>query len=110
MLQEPYTGRNEENMPEALFALLCVSNGIGETMLHPKTGKEMMINWIVYPYEMIVEWTAFFTTNYGLKGVVFADDGAGEPYIIKPDGIITCFNGIDNEETKIADTLFNYFK
>lgn len=110
MLHDPYKGRNEENIPEKLYALLCISNGIGETMLHPKTGKEMKITWIVYPYEMIVEWTAFFAANYGIEGVVFADDGAGDPYIIKSDGTITCFNGIDNEESKIADTLFEFLK
>ena len=110
MLHDPYKGRNEGNIPEELYALLCISNGLGETMLHPKTGEEMMIAWIVYPYEMIVEQTAFFNANYGIKGVVFADDGAGDPYIIKPDGEITCFNGIDNEETRISDALSTFFK
>ena len=110
LLHAPYRGSDEDNVPEALYTLLRFSNGIGETMRHPGTGEEMMIAWIVYPYEMIAEETRFFATNYGIKGVVFADDGTGDPYLIKPDGTITHFHCMDNEEIKITDTLFEYFK
>lgn len=110
ILHDPYRDSNKDNIPEALYELLCISNGIGETMRHPGTGEEMMIAWIVYPHEMIAAETRFFVANYGIKGIVFADDGAGDPYLIKPDGTITHFNCIDNQEIKIADTLFDYFR
>lgn len=110
ILHAPYTGSNEDNIPEVLYALLRISNGIGETMRNPGTGEEMMIAWIVYPYEIIAAETRFFAATYGLKGVVFANDGAGNPYLIKPDGTITQFNCIDNQETRIANTLFDYFE
>lgn len=59
--------------------------------------------------EMILEWTSFYTTNYGLKGIIFSDDGADCVYCIKPDGAITCFNSIDKDEIQIADTLWDFF-
>lgn len=110
LLHTPYQGERDKTIPEELYAVLSISNGISETMNLPDTEERIIIGWILYPYEMIQEWTAFYTENYGIKGTVFSDDGAGCPYIIKPDGAITCFNGIDNEEFEIADTLLDFFQ
>lgn len=43
-----------------------------------------------------------------IKGDRFSDDGGDCVYCIKPDGAITCFNSMDNDETQIADTLWDF--
>ncbi len=71
--------------------------------------RKVETGWIIYSHEMILEWTDFYTANYDIKGIVFSDDGADCVYCIKPDGTITCFSSMDNEEIQIADTLWNFF-
>lgn len=110
LLHAPYQGQKDVCMPEELYSILCISNGISETMYLPHTEEKTTIGWILYPYEMIQQWTAFYAVQYSIQGTVFSDDGAGCPYILKGDGSITCFNGIDNEESKIADTLSDFFQ
>ena len=43
-LQEPLNC--VDNLPKELIAILGHSNGIMETMIHPKTGEMMEIGWI----------------------------------------------------------------
>ena len=70
----------------------------------------MPIMWILYSYdEMMIE-SSFYQENYGIEGFVFADNGAGEPYVLKPDGTITCYNAIDDEEIQVADSLSDFYK
>ena len=95
MLRPPYAGAHDGNIPETLHSMLCHANGIMETMTIPGT--------------MIVEWTAFHTSHYGIEGVVFADDGTGDPYILKPDGSVTCYHVIVSEEDVVANTLCDFF-
>ncbi len=109
LLHSAYTGPKNKMIPEVIYSILSVSNGITETMLLPDTGKKAEISWIIYSHDMILEWTEFYTENYHIKGTVFSDDGADSLFIIKSDGMITCFNCIDNEETKVADTLLDFF-
>ncbi len=110
LLHAPYTGKKDEHIPEELYSILCMSNGISETMCLGNHKEPILIGWIVYPHDMILEQTTFYTENYGIKGTIFSDDGAGCPYIIKRDGAITSFNGIDDAEYKIADTLSDFFQ
>lgn len=109
LLYAPYKRGKNENIPEELYAILGISNGISETMYLPDTEEKIIIGWILYPYDEIQKWTAFYAENYGITGTVFSDDGAGCPYIIKTDGSITCFRGIEDEEYKVADTLLDFF-
>ena len=110
LLHAPYKGKKDGNIPEELYSILCISNGILETMCLSDTEEPIVIGWIVYPHDMILEQTAFYTENYGIKGTIFSDDGAGCPYIIKNDRSITSFIGIVDEEYKIADTLSDFFQ
>ena len=110
LLHAPYKGKRDSGIPEELYSILYVSDGISETMCLPNTNEKIEIGWIVYSHEMILEWTAFYAMNYGIKGIVFSDNGADCVYCIKPNGTITCFSGIDGEETQIADTLWNFFQ
>lgn len=110
LLHAPYQGDGMENIPGDLETILRVSNGIQETMPNPKTGEKMPITWILYPYDQILEESHFYKMEYGIEGVVFTSDGAGNPYLQKPDGKIVCFHVIDNEETEIADSLSDFYK
>ena len=75
------------NLPESLKEILLSSNGVLETMPHPKTGEMMDIGWIVYSYDVICRATAYYKKEYGLSGTVFSDDGAGNPYYIFQDKV-----------------------
>lgn len=78
-------------------------------MANPKTGEIMPIGWIVYPYEMIRSDTAFYRAEYKIDGIVFSDDGAGNPFILKLNGAVVCFNAIDGEEVKAANSLSEFW-
>ena len=97
------------SVPDVLKSVLAKSDGILETMLVPKTGKRITIGWIIYPYEMIQKETAFFKEEYGIDGIVFSDDGAGNPFYIH-DNKIFQFNPIDNESELIAGSLEEFYK
>jgi len=109
MLHSPYAGDWGEDFPKEIRSILQVSNGIEETVLHPKTGEQIPVMWILYPYEEIERESAFYQREYGLEGLIFADDGAGNPYVLKPDGTITCYCAMDNEEIKTADSLADFY-
>lgn len=110
MLKAPYEDEKDKNIAEELYSILCISNGILETMCLSNRDENIVIGWILYSHEMMMEWTAFYTANYGIKGTVFSDDGAGSPFIMNLDGTITCFNAIDNESIKMAETLLDFFQ
>ena len=109
LLQPPYLGEGEE-IPEELLLILRISNGIEETMIHPKSGEKIVIGWVIYPYEIIVSDTRFYRKEYQMDGTVFSTDGAGNPYLLKPDGTVSCLDGIDGIETKISNSLANFYK
>ena len=106
-LQEP--NLSDMQIPKELHDILTKSDGIMETMIVPKTGEKVSIGWIIYPYERILEETAFFNDEYGIEGTVFSDDGAGNPYYIL-DNKIYQFNPIDNESELKADSLEDFYK
>ena len=92
-------------LPAELLRILEQSNGIEESMVLPDTGKLEPISWIVYSYEMILEESRYFQETYLLEGVVFSDDGAGNPYYMKENGKVYYFEAIDAEETLVAESL-----
>ncbi len=106
-LQEP-VDCDSYDLPKELKALLSQTNGIQETMIHPKTGEEMVIGWIVYSLDEIKKETQFYKEEYGINGVVFSGDGAGNPYYIL-DGKIYEFDPIDNESILKADSLEEFY-
>ena len=107
-LQEP-VDCDSYDLPKELKALLSQTNGIQETMIHPKTGEEMVIGWVVYSLDEIKKETQFYRKEYGINGVVFSSDGAGNPYYIL-DGKIYEFDPIDNESILKADSLEEFYK
>ena len=48
LLHPPYLGENTEEIPEELLSILRISNGISETIVHPKSGEKIVIEWIIY--------------------------------------------------------------
>jgi len=110
LFQPPFQKEISEDIPQEIRSILCISNGIQETMTSPQTNQPIVIGWIVYPYDMMISDTAFYRSEYKIEGVVFATDGAGNTFIVKPNGTIMCFNGIENEETKLANSLSDFFE
>lgn len=98
----------DNSIPELLREILQKTNGIQETMIHPKTGEKMEIGWIVYSYDEIIYATNYYKKEYGLSGTVFSDDGAGNPYYIYDDKIYE-YNPIDNESYLKAESLDDFF-
>ncbi len=102
-------GSDLSGLPDVLKEILKKSDGIKESMVHPKTGEMMTIGWIIYSYEMIQKMTAYYKDEYGIEGTVFSDDGAGNPYYIL-DGKIYQFEPIDNESEQVAESLEEFYK
>ena len=107
-MQEP-VDCDSYDLPEEIKALLSQTNGIQETMILPKTGEEIVIGWIVYSLDEILRETQYYREEYGINGVVFSGDGAGNPFYIS-DGKIYEFDPIDNESTHKADSLEEFYK
>ena len=107
-LQEPFNC-DDDTLPETLTEILSHSNGIKETMIRPKTGEMMDIGWIIYSYDEIKKWSSYYRDEYGLSGVVFSDDGAGNPFYYS-DGKIYEYDPIDNESELSADSLEEFFQ
>ena len=85
-----------DNFPKELMAILGHSNGIMETMIHPKTKSS-------------TDMFSYYQNEYGLSGVVFSDDGAGNPFYLF-DGKVYEYDPIDNESELIADSLEEFFR
>lgn len=110
ILQPPCQREMSEDIPQEIRSILCISNGIQETIAVAQTDQPVVIGWIIEPYDMMMSDTAFYRSVYKIDGVAFATDGAGNPFIIKPNGTIICFNGIENDETEVADSLSDFFE
>ena len=106
-LQEPLVGDNID-LPEELINVLLKSNGIKETMSVAQQSEPIEIGWIIYPYDEIVKETEFYREEYGLNGIVFASDGAGNPYYLV-DGKVYEFNPIDDESELKSDSFEDFF-
>jgi len=118
LLSEVYEGRiktyeplllEKTNLPDELISILAKSNGIMETMLLPGKTEPMNVGWIIYSYDEICEQTEFYKKQYGIKGTVFSDNGAGDPYFYL-DGKVYEFNAIYNESELIAESLHQFFE
>ena len=107
-LYSPYDC-SDSKLPMQLIEILDKTNGIMETMIHPKTGEQMEIGWIIYPYDEIMKSTSFYKEEYGLNGIVFSDDGAGNPFYLLDEKVYE-FDPIDNESYFRADSIVNFFK
>lgn len=108
-LCQPLNDEKYDFLPADLLNILKVSNGIMETMVHPGTGELLNIGWIIYPIEKILESSEYYQKEYAVDGVVFSDDGAGNPLYIKRDGKVYLLNVIGREEDCIADSLRDLF-
>ena len=98
----------DNSIPESLREILLETNGIQETMIHPKTGEPMEIGWIIYSYDEMINATNYYRNEYGLSGTVFSDDGAGNPYYILDDMVYE-YDPIDNESNLMAETIIEFF-
>ncbi|MBQ2405105.1 MAG: SMI1/KNR4 family protein [Lachnospiraceae bacterium] len=101
-----------KNVPDDLGAelgeILAQSNGIQEVFFNPETGDTEVLGWIIYSLEKIQEETAFYKENYNIQGIVFSDDGAGNPFYIVEDKIYK-YNAIDDESELCANSLEEFY-
>ncbi len=113
-LRSPLNKRQYEKarkmLPVELLEILKISNGINETMPNPNTGNNMVIDRIIYSLAEIESQTNCYLGEYGNKGVVFAGNGAGGFFILKPNGKIFLYEYFDLDEEYYADNLTDYFK
>ena len=108
-LRAPYRGARSEDIPEELYSILEISDGISETAQNPCTGEKMTVAWILYPHAQILEESRFFKNEYGVDGTAFTDDGAGNPYLLKAGGTVVFFDAIDGEEIHKAASLYEFY-
>lgn len=96
-------------LPNELFEILKISNGINEVMINPNTKKVEVIDRIIYSWAEMKRQTACYLSEYGNEGVVFAGNGAGGFFVLKPDGRVFLYEYYDLGEEFYADGLWEYF-
>lgn len=97
-------------LPEELLKIMKISNGIEETMINTNTGRIEVIGSIIYSYDDIKKWTTFYYAEYGYEGIVFAGDGVGGEFFIKPNGQIYYYEYMGEDGELFADSLSDFFK
>ncbi len=100
----------KKQLPAELCEILKISNGINEVMINPKTNKVMVIDRIIYSFSEIKNETEHYKYEMGGEGFVFADNGAGDFYVLKPDGHITIYEYFELSESYAADSLYDFYK
>ncbi len=96
-------------LPDDLFEVLKISNGINEVMINPNTNKVEVMGRIIYSLAEMKTQTDCYLGEYGSEGVVFAGNGAGGFFVLKPDGRVFLYKYYDLGEEFFADSLWEYF-
>lgn len=99
----------KKKLPKELCDILKVSNGIDEIMTNPNTNKKIVINHIIYTFNEIKTYTDCYSYEDSIEGFVFADNGIGNVYLLKPDGSITLYEESYRSEMHEADSLWDFF-
>lgn len=112
-LRSPLTKSQYQNakkiLPKELCDILKVSNGIEEIMTNPNTNKKIVINHIIYTFSEIKTYTDCYSYEDNIEGFVFADNGIGNVYVLKPDGSITLYEESYQSEIPEAESLWDFF-
>lgn len=113
-LRSPLTKKQYEKAKKQLPAELCeilrVSNGIDETMKDPNTNQTMVIDPIIYTLAEIKNETEHYRSEFGGNGFVFAGNGAGDFYVLKPDGSVALYEYFYLSESYEANSLWDFFQ
>lgn len=98
-------------LPADLYEVLKISNGINELMTHPNAnnGKPFVMGSIIYSFDEIQSSTEIFSELYGDEGIVFAGNGAGGYYILKPDGTIYFYEYAGEDGEYCAESLIDFY-
>jgi len=96
-------------LPDELLEILNVSNGINEIMTNPNIKKIEVIDRIIFSLAEIKSQTDCYLNEYGSKDIIFAGNGAGGFFVLKPDGKIYIYEYFDLGEEYYADSLSDYF-
>ena len=96
-------------LPAELYNVLKISNGIDETMVISDTGKKIIIGRIIYSFDEIIKETSWYLSENDSEGIVFAGNGAGGCFILKPNGKVFINEFFDEGEEYYADSLSDFF-
>lgn len=98
-------------LPAALFEMLKVCNGIEELMSLPNVddGEPFSVYWILESLEGMQSFTQEFSELFSEEGTVFAGDGAGGFYVLKPDGAVYYYECPGEEGDCIAENLAAFY-
>ncbi len=110
-LEESQYELSEKMLPEDLFEIIRISNGIYELMTCPNVNddKPFVMGHIIFPFEEIRSATESFSELFGAEGTVFAGNGAGGYYVIDPAGAIYLYEYTDDGGQYRAENLQEYF-
>ena len=89
-LDKKQYNKAREMLPVELLEILEVSNGIEKLVIFPDVndGKPFVMDNIVYSFDEIKSETESFFDLHGDEGTVFAGNGAGGFFVLKPDGTV----------------------
>lgn len=98
-------------LPAELLEILEISNGIEKLVIFPdvNNGKPFVMDNIVYSFDEIKSETDAFFDLHGDEGTVFAGNGAGGFFVLKPDGTVYLYEYFDEGGEYYAASLFDYF-
>lgn len=100
-------GRLNLHVPDQLAQLLRVSNGVQELLCIGD--KIEPIGPILYSLEDMVQASCFYRATYGVRGIVFTCDGAGDVYYLDEAGIVWYYHPISGEQEAVAASLQDFF-
>ena len=98
-------------LPVELLEILEISNGIEKLVIFPDVngGKPFVMDNIVYSFDEIKSETESFLDLHGDEGIVFAGNGAGGFFVLKPDGTVYLYEYFDEGGKYYAASLSDYF-
>ena len=101
----------EIGLPGEIVDILAKSNGIDELMTLPNAngGEPFVSGRIIYSFDEIKAETEIFREIFREEGTVFAGDGAGGYYVLKPDGRVYYYEYIGEAGECCAESLNEYF-
>lgn len=100
----------EKMLPNMLFEVLKISNGVLQLMSLPNVddGNPFPIGFIIDDFDGMCVGSKEFNELYGMDGLAFAGNGAGGFYIMNPDGKIYLYECVGEDGECYAENIMEY--
>ncbi len=100
----------EKMLPNTLFEVLKISNGVLQLMSLPNVddGNPFPIGFIIDDFDGICLGSKEFNELYGMDGLAFAGNGAGGFYILNPDGKNYLYECVGEDGECYAENIMEY--